>query len=128
MMDIMPATGHLPMVSAYGGGAFTINEHKHAYSIFVSLRGVQPVEGTLTPEASVSLETIHAHLPMLGDMPLEILLIGTGKTTHFMHPATRAALRERGIAVDVMDTGAASRTYNVLLGEGRQVAALLVVV
>ncbi len=57
----------------------------------------------------------------------EIVIIGTGKKLRFPPPAALAPLREAHIGFEVMDTTAACRTYNVLLGEGRQVAALLLI-
>ena len=57
----------------------------------------------------------------------EIVIIGTGKKLRFPPPAALAPLREARIGFEVMDTAAACRTYNVLLGEGRQVAALLLI-
>jgi uncharacterized protein len=57
----------------------------------------------------------------------EIVIIGTGKTLRFPPPAALAPLRDAHIGFEVMDTAAACRTYNVLLGEGRQVAALLLI-
>ena len=55
----------------------------------------------------------------------EIVLIGTGKRLRFPSPDALTPLRDARIGFEVMDTAAACRTYNVLLGEGRQVAALL---
>ena len=55
----------------------------------------------------------------------EIVLIGTGKRLRFPPMDALRPLREARIGFEVMDTAAACRTYNVLLGEGRQVAALL---
>ena len=57
----------------------------------------------------------------------EIVLIGTGKRLRFPPTDALRPLREARIGFEVMDTAAACRTYNVLLGEGRQVAALLLV-
>ena len=57
----------------------------------------------------------------------EIVLIGTGKKLRFPPPDALRPLRDARIGFEVMDTAAACRTYNVLLGEGRQVAALLLV-
>ncbi len=57
----------------------------------------------------------------------EIVIIGTGKKLRFPPPDTLASLRDARIGFEVMDTPAACRTYNVLLGEGRQVAALLLI-
>jgi uncharacterized protein len=56
---------------------------------------------------------------------VEVLLVGCGARAGFIPPARRNALRAHGITVEVMDTGAACRTYNVLLAEGRRVAAAL---
>ena len=57
----------------------------------------------------------------------EIVIIGTGKKLRFPPPTALAPLRDARIGFEVMDTAAACRTYNVLLGEGRQVAALLMI-
>ena len=56
----------------------------------------------------------------------EILLIGTGRTLGFPDPESLADLHAARIGVEVMDTRAACRTYNILLGEGRNVAAALI--
>lgn len=60
--------------------------------------------------------------------PVELLLLGCGKQIRRLPVNLQAALRERGMAVELMDTGAACRTYNVLLAEGRRVAAVLIAV
>jgi len=57
----------------------------------------------------------------------EIVIIGTGRKLRFPPPNALAPLRDARIGFEVMDTAAACRTYNVLLGEGRQVAALLLI-
>lgn len=53
----------------------------------------------------------------------ELVLLGTGPRLVFPSPALYAVLLKAGIGVEVMDTPAACRTYNVLAGEGRRVAA-----
>jgi uncharacterized protein len=55
------------------------------------------------------------------------VLLGTGATFIFPEPALLAPLRKAGIGVEVMDTAAACRTYNILLGEERNVVAALIV-
>jgi len=57
-----------------------------------------------------------------------ILLLGCGRGMGVVPREVRAALRAAGIVVEAMDTGAACRTYNVLLTEGRDVAAALIAV
>jgi uncharacterized protein len=58
----------------------------------------------------------------------EILIIGTGKEQHFLSGELMAALSRGGIGVEVMDTAAACRTYNVLLSEDRKVVAALLMI
>ncbi len=54
---------------------------------------------------------------------IDVLLLGTGAKMVFLDPALKNTLRDKGLSIDVMDTGAACRTYNVLMAEGRRVAA-----
>lgn len=56
---------------------------------------------------------------------IDVVLLGSGARGEFFPPQLRAALREKGLVVETMDTGAACRTYNVLMAEGRRVAAAL---
>ena len=58
----------------------------------------------------------------------ELLLIGCGRQIALAPDSLRAAIRERGLALEVLDTGAACRTYNVLLAEERRVAAALIAI
>jgi uncharacterized protein len=57
----------------------------------------------------------------------EIVLLGTGSTQRFLHPRVLAPLTAQRIGVEVMDTRAACRTFNILIAEGRRVAAALIV-
>lgn len=57
----------------------------------------------------------------------ELVLLGTGDTHQFIHPKLYAPLTEQQIALECMTTAAACRTYNILMSEGRHVAALLIV-
>ena len=56
----------------------------------------------------------------------EIVLLGTGRAQRFPHPRLSAALAAAHVGFEVMDTRAACRTYNILLGEGRRVVAALI--
>lgn len=56
----------------------------------------------------------------------EVVLLGTGQQHRFIHPRLIKALTEAHIAVECMTTDAACRTYNILMAEGRQVAAALI--
>ena len=57
----------------------------------------------------------------------EIVLLGTGETQRFLHPRITAPLHRARVGLEVMDTRAACRTYNILVAEGRNVAAALIV-
>lgn len=64
--------------------------------------------------------------PLVDDQSnIDVVLMGTGATIQFLPSALKKTLREQGLHIDVMDTGAACRTYNVLMAEGRRVVALL---
>lgn len=56
----------------------------------------------------------------------EVVLLGTGKTHRFLHPRIYQPLTRQGIALECMTTAAACRTYNILMSEGRNVAAMLI--
>jgi Uncharacterized conserved protein len=66
-----------------------------------------------------SLET--GHFEWLRAQGAEIVLLGTGARLRFPHPSLTRPLIEAGIGLEVMDTGAACRTYNLLAAEGRKV-------
>ena len=61
-------------------------------------------------------------------LKIEILLLGCGGQMELVDPALRAQLRNSGISIEPMDTGAACRTYNVLANENRKVAATLIAI
>lgn len=109
------------LVEAYGDGGFRLMGRRVEGSLFVREGGFFPVD---VPELA---GLGHAHVDALiaeHGMP-EILLIGTGETMALLPKALRLHMEEQGIGYDVMSTGAAARTYNVLTIEGRNVAALL---
>lgn len=67
------------------------------------------------------------HLDSVAELKPELILLGTGQTLDFPHPSVTANLMVLGIGVEVMDTSAACRTYNILMHEGRNVVAALIV-
>lgn len=68
------------------------------------------------------------HFAMIAGLHPEIVLLGTGADLRFPSPALLAPLYDAGIGVEVMDTGAACRTYDILMAEGRAVAAALLMI
>ena len=71
------------------------------------------------------MELLPAHLEVIFALGPELVLIGTGPTQCFASAEVRAAFMQRRIGVEVMQLGAACRTFNVLLQEERRVAAAL---
>ncbi len=118
MQDITPAlAANAQLIQSYGPGGFRIGNADYATSVLVTLTATFPWNGELTLEALA---------PILESGPIDILLLGTGARHEMLDPALRRVLRERVNGIDTMDTGAACRTFNVLLGEGRLAAAALV--
>jgi uncharacterized protein len=109
-------------VQSYGDGGFRIGGETWRGSVLVLSDAVHPWPVNDFPEI-----TLEAFDPLAGT-GVEFVLIGTGETLIDIDPEMRAALRERGLGADVMDTGAACRTFNVLLAENRPVAAALIAV
>jgi uncharacterized protein len=68
-----------------------------------------------------------AHIDMLARIPFDVLLLGTGPRQHFPSPVLLRPIYEIGRGIEIMDTPAACRTYNILAAEGRQVCAALII-
>jgi uncharacterized protein len=108
------------IIRAYGGGELRINDTVY--------RGAVVVSGTelLHEPAIVDLEGLLAiDAARILAMDPEVLLLGTGARQTFPPPAFSARYLSAGIGFEAMDTGAACRTYNVLVGEQRRVVAML---
>jgi uncharacterized protein len=69
--------------------------------------------------------TLEGLAPVIVTGGIELILLGLGRRGAPVAPSLRAALKAHGIGIEAMDTGAACRTYNVLLAEDRRVAAAL---
>jgi uncharacterized protein len=111
-------------IDAFGAGGFRFAEMSHRGSILALPAGIQ-----IWPVASFSEITIESLQPVLDQAEtIDFLLIGTGKDIVFIAAEWRERFREAGITIEGMATGAAARTYNVLVGEDRRVAAALIAV
>lgn len=110
----------LNTVTAYGPGYIEINLIRHTESVLVM------PEGEIRPWPVERFEDLQAaHFEALLELGPEVVLLGTGARLRFPHPRLTAALANRHIGVDAMDLQAACRTYNILMAEGRRVAAIL---
>ena len=111
-------------VDAYGNGGFRFADMSHRGSILCLPSGIHGWEPG--DPAALGLEDFERVFQQAEK--IEILLVGTGTELKPLPPAMRQAFREAGISADPMSTGAAVRTYNVLLAEDRAVAAAFVAV
>ncbi len=112
-------------IDGYGAGGFTFGHVSHRGSILMVPEGVHVWSATRPSEITAeSLAPVFA----AEKGTIELLLIGTGADLVPVPAALRAALKASGIVADPMATGAAARTYNILLGERRRVAVALIAV
>ncbi len=111
-------------IDAYGNGGFRFADMSHRGSILCLPSGIYAWD--VAREAAVRPADLSHVLAELA--PPAFLLLGTGSSQIFPSPELRAAFTAAGLGLEAMSTGAACRTYNVLLGEGRPVAAALVAV
>lgn len=110
----------IPVVTGFGDGYLQIGERRLTRSVLIGPDLLREDWGK--PE----LEQLEpAHFAELAALPVQIVLIGTGPVQRFPRPVQLRPLIEAGIGVEVMDTLAAARTYNILVAEGRAVAAAL---
>jgi len=122
-----PATPRYPgraPIDAYGNGGFRFAEMSHRGSILCLPSGIYAWQPGRPDEIEAA-----ALAPVLAERDaLDLLLLGTGRRSQLPGAEVRCAFDAAGIALEAMDTGAACRTYNVLLGEGRPVGAALLAV
>ena len=106
----------------YGDGKLTVNETAYNTSLII-------FPDKLTTDWPVnSLEELDiSHFQEIIDRQPDIALLGTGATQKFPAPPLRRALIDAGLNLEVMDTAAACRTYNLLVSEGRDVAAAVII-
>ncbi|HXW24029.1 MAG TPA: MTH938/NDUFAF3 family protein [Xanthobacteraceae bacterium] len=123
----MTATPHLPRrapIDAYGGGRFSFAGMSHRGSLLCLPSGIWAWAVATTADIDAT-----ALAPVIAEAgEIELFLLGTGASPWLVPEALRWQLRDRRIVVEAMPTGAAVRTYNIVLGENRRVAAGLIAV
>ncbi len=115
--------GNSYTIRAYDHGEVVINEHRHTKSVVVMPK---QIVADWPPQRFEDLT--EDHFIALSKLEPQLVILGTGDKQQFPHPALYAALIEQGVGVEVMATPAACRTYNILVSEGRKVAAALLLV
>ena len=112
--------GDTKLFTAYGADHVMVNGERYERSIAV-LAG--EVRGNWNVAGFDELD--EAHFDYFLALKPDVLLLGTGARQRFAHPRLYRALTDAGIGVECMDTPAACRTYNILVAEGRKVAAAI---
>ena len=110
------------LIRAYASGELRVNDAVYRSSIIVSASEVQA-----TPDIRDVEDLAHLDPSRILALEPELVLLGTGPRQIFPAASFRAQFLSAGIGVEVMDTGAACRTFNVLVAEQRRVVALLMV-
>lgn len=108
-------------ITAYETDSVTINGRPVSHHVIVSAKRLEAWD--ITDLDSLTIE----HLEVAFEEGVEVVLLGTGNRQRFPDTALMVAAIRRGIGLEIMDTPAACRTYNVLSGEGRRVVAALLI-
>ena len=121
-MDITPLIkSDQQVIQSYAGGVFKVSGVAYSQAVFVF-----PNETAVWNAGDFeSLSVADFEILIARSADIDVVLLGCGAKMRFLKPELRAALKARGLSVDVMDSGAACRTYNVLMAEGRRVVAAL---
>jgi uncharacterized protein len=117
-----PDPASAQVIRSYGPGHFLIGERDWHEPVLVTPTATTAWRVTRAEDLSLASLAALKNAPA----PTELLVLGCGPRAAFIAPAMRAELKAAGLALEVVDTGSACRIYNVLLAEGRRVAAALV--
>jgi uncharacterized protein len=108
------------LIRAYAAGEIRINDAVFRSPVIVSASAIVP-----GPAIGSAVELAAMHATPILELGPELVLLGSGARQIFPAPAFGAEFLRAGVGFEVMDTGAACRTFNVLVGEQRRVVALL---
>ena len=109
-------------ITGYGDGYVEINRTPYSHAVLLSS------DGEIQEWAVRSFDELRAaDFSQMAALKPELIIIGTGKRQRFPKPELSKPLIEAKIGFEVMDSQAACRTYNILVGEGRQVLLALIV-
>jgi len=117
-------SAHLPagtlLFSAYGDGYLKLNEHRHNTGLIIHGNIIT------APWGPACLRDVNLqHLEPIIASPPEVIILGTGRITAFPESEILDYMADHHIGFECMDSRAAARTYNILVGEGRTVSAAM---
>ena len=126
-MDVTPLVKEgAKIIQGYADGGFRVSGQRYDGAVLVFQDKVIEWEllAPLAGDVKALSEADFSPLIEAAD-EIDVVLLGTGKSMAFCDPALRDALKGKGLNVECMDSGAACRTYNVLMTDGRRVVAAL---
>lgn len=109
------------LITACSENYVEVNKQRHARSLIV-----MPQQIITDWDAKDLADLTEQHFLRIADFNSEVVLLGTGDKHQFLHPKIYQALTLRNIPLECMTTAAACRTYNILMSEGRNVLAALI--
>lgn len=119
-LDVSPEIqGSIPLFRGYGEDYLAIGSTRYRQGLGIHQHTIQSPWG---PDEVRQLDT--SHLQHVLESPPEVLILGTGRRTLFPDANILETLAEKHIGFECMDSRAAARTYNILIGEGRRTSAL----
>jgi len=123
-MDVTPLVRQgQKIIQSYSNGSFKVNGERFEHALIV-----QPddcFEWDTQENAFDALTAVDFQYFIDHAKEYDVFLIGCGDDMSFLQPSVKKELRAQGVNIDVMTTGAACRTYNVLMAEGRRVVCAL---
>lgn len=124
-MKIQLDTGNVSrnFIYSYGPGQVTVSQRVFRRSLIVT---PERVIADWPPQDVAAL--VAAHFAPIRELAPEVVILGTGAQLRFPRPPDVRLLAEANIGLEVMDTGAACRTYNILMQDGRRVLAALLMI
>ena len=120
-MKLQPDHIETQSVTAYGPGWIAIQGEKITHSVLITSEGLRLDWNCQSFEHLGS-----QHFAQLADLDVELIIFGSGERLRFPKPEWLVDLMQSHLGIETMDTQAACRTYNILAGEGRKVAAALI--
>ena len=121
-MKLQPDRIETQSVTAYGPGWVAVQGEKVQHSVLITSAGLRE-EWACARFEDLGPE----HFTHLAELDVELVIFGSGERLRFAKSEWLVALMNKRIGLETMDTQAACRTYNILAGEGRKVAAALLI-
>jgi uncharacterized protein len=116
------STQQYQTVTGYDAAGVEINAQRYEFSLMV-----MPETPPRPWDVARFEDLTAAHFEQIAEDSPDVVILGTGERQRFVHPRLIASLAGKRVGVECMDSHAACRTYNILMGEGRKVTLALII-